>query len=402
MNQRSYDILIAGGGMAGASLALALRGYRGRIAVLDQQFATQAPAPLDVRSTALNAGSRRFFESLGLWQRVSEFAAPIRHIHVSDRGHFGAARLHAEEYALSALGYVAENHHLHALLAESLAAADNIASVDATVTGVGDDDSGDSLKVFAGDRAFQTRLLVVAAGARAALAARLGLRSRERSYAQAAIVANVMVARPREGVAFERFTETGPVALLPLGDARYAVVMTVAEAQRDTLLRCSDCDFLQRLQAAFGWRLGRFKRVGQRAAFPLSLVQTQCQIARRSVLVGNAARTLHPVAGQGLNLALRDVAELARLLHSERGMRDPGCAALLEEFAVRRRADQRSTTATTDLLVKTFGSRFAPVVVARNAGLIAMDLLPPLRHWFARRSMGLGARSPMTGLGGTP
>jgi 2-octaprenyl-6-methoxyphenol hydroxylase len=402
VNRGSCDILIAGGGMAGASLALALRGYPGRIAVLDQQFAAHAPAPLDVRSTALNAGSRRFFESLGLWQRVSEFAAPIRHIHVSDRGHFGAARLRAEEYALSALGYVVENHHLHALLADSLAAADNVASIDATVTGAGDDGNDGALEVLAGDTVWHTRLLVVAAGARAALAAQLGLRSREHSYAQVAIVANVIVARPRAGVAFERFTETGPVALLPLGDARYAVVMTVAEAEQDTLLRCSDGDFLQRLQAVFGWRLGRFDRVGQRGAFPLSLVQTQCQIARRSVLVGNAARTLHPVAGQGLNLALRDVAELARLLLSERGRQDPGSAELLEEFAVRRRADQRSTTATTDLLVRTFGSRFAPVVAARNAGLVALDLLPPLRHWFARRNMGLGARSPMTGLGGTP
>jgi len=399
VNQQHVDILIAGGGMVGASLALALRGSPWRVAVVDRQFAAHAPAPLDVRSTALNAGSKRFFESLALWRRISEFATPIKHIHVSDRGHFGAARLHAEEYGLSGLGHVVENHHLHTLLAESLTAADNVRTIDAAVTGVEDEHSDGGLKVSVGDAVLRTKLLVIAAGARAALVAQLGIRSRESSYEQVALVANVIATRPREGTAFERFTENGPVALLPLGNARYAVVMTVAEAQQANLLACSDREFLQRLQDVFGWRLGRLGRVGKRAAFPLSLVQTQSPIGRRSVLIGNAARTLHPVAGQGLNLALRDVAELAGLL---RGGHDPGSAALLEEFAVRRRADQRGTTATTDLLVKTFSSGFAPLVVARNAGLIAMDLLPPLRHWFARRSMGLGASSPMTSLGGAP
>jgi len=399
VKQQRFDIVIAGGGMVGASLALALGSYGGRIAVVDQRFATHVPSSLDVRSTALNAGSKRFFATLGLWPQVREFAAPIKHIHVSDRGHFGAARLSADEYELEALGYVVENHRVHALLTDSLAGTVNVDTMDATVTGV--QASAEGVTVSAEDLVLHAGLLVIAAGARGGLSTQLGMQSHEHSYAQSAIVANVLAARPRAGVAFERFTASGPVALLPLGGARYAVVMTVAAAQEEQLLACPEREFLARLQAVFGWRLGRFMRVGKRAAFPLSLVQTRRQITQRTVLVGNAARTLHPVAGQGFNLALRDVTELARLLHSEPGVEDPGCPALLEEFAARRRADQRSTTATTDLLVKTFGSTFAPLVVARSAGLVLMDLLPPLRHWFARRSMGLGARSPMTELGGT-
>lgn len=398
MTQRLFDIVIAGGGMVGASLALALRTYPGSVAVVDRRFAAARPAPLDVRCTAINEGSRRLFARLGVWPQLREFAAPIGAIHVSDRGHFGAARLCAGDYALPALGHVVENHRLQEVLGEALVAARNITLVDAAVENVASA-GDDALTVVVDGAPVGARLLAVAAGARG-LAQRLGMQSSERTYAQAAVVTNVVVTRPREGTAYERFTETGPVALLPLQGARYAVVMTVAETLRDALLSCPDRAFLGRLQDTFGWRLGRFTGCGERGAFSLSLARASDQVAPRRVLIGNAARTLHPVAGQGFNLALRDVAELAGLLHGERGAQDPGAAALLQSFVERRRVDQRDTVALTDLLVRTFGNRHLPVVVARNLGLLAMDLLPPLRHWFARRTLGLGRGSPMTRLGG--
>ncbi len=399
MTQRLFDIVIAGGGMVGASLALALRTYPGSVAVVDRRFAAERPAPLDVRCTAINEGSRRLFAGLGVWPQLREFAAPIGAIHVSDRGHFGAARLCAEDYALSALGHVVENHRLQEVLGEALAAARNITLVDAAVEDVASA-GDDALTVVVDGAPLSARLLAVAAGARGTLAQRLGMQSSERAYAQAAVVTNVVVTRPREGIAYERFTEAGPVALLPLQGARYAVVMTVAETLRDALLGCPDRAFLRRLQDAFGWRLGRFTGCGERGAFSLSLTHASHQVAQRRVLIGNAARTLHPVAGQGFNLALRDVAELAGLLHGERGVQDPGAEMLLQAFAERRRVDQRDTVALTDLLVRAFGNRHLPVVVARNLGLLAMDLVPPLRHWFARRTMGLGPGSPMRRLGG--
>ena len=374
MSEQHFDIVIAGGGMVGASLALALRDFPGRVAVVDKRFAPVNTAPLDVRSTAINEGSRRFLATLGLWPALREVGAPIETIHVSDRGHFGAVRLCAHEYGLHALGYVLENHRLQETLSSALADSCNVSVIDAAVEEV--TGAGDRLSVLADTSPITAKLLVIAAGG-SALARRLGMQFSERAYGQAAIVANVLATRPQSGTAFERFTPSGPVALLPLGDSRYALVMTVEDETQQALLSCTDEEFLHHLQTAFGWRLGRFTRVGQRAAFPLSLIEAEQQVAPRCVLIGNAVRALHPVAGQGFNLALRDVVELAGLLTAD-GDRDPGASALLATFTERRRGDQRNTTYLTDLLVKTFGSPAAPLVAARNLGLLLHRMKPHL------------------------
>ncbi len=394
MNDAPFDIVIAGGGLVGASLALALAGYGGRVALVERREAEAGAGGLDVRTTALAHGSRRVLETLGVWPAVSAGAAPIEQIHVSDRGHFGAARLSAAEHGLPALGYVVENHELQRALDEALDGAAGVERVAGTLETLEQQPACVELAIAgaAGCRRMQAKLLAVAAGAASALADDLGLHTRERRYGQAAVVANVVVSRPRPGVAFERFTRYGPLAALPLGggSGRYAIVMSVAEEQRETLLALPDAGFLERLQAVFGRRLGRFVASGRRAAFDLALTRARQPTGRRTVLLGNAARALHPVAGQGFNLALRDVAALAALLRGQPAGADPGAQPLLERFVRSRAGDHLRTTGLTDALVTVFSNRCAPLVAARGAGLLALDLLPPLRRAFARQAMGIG------------
>ncbi len=387
-----FDIAIAGGGLVGASLALALRESGQRVALIEPQApAAPLPPPLAVRSTALAWASRLIFERLGVWPALAAHAAPITQVHVSDRGHLAAARLRADEQGLPALGYVVENHHLQQTLDAALMGAAHLTRIAGEVSEVHPGDARIALRLAAGGAAagLTARALVLATGAAARVHTR-GVRVRVREYGQSAIVANVTVSAPREGVAFERFTRGGPLALLPLPGARYALVQSVLARDADALLALSDAAFLARLRAAFGARLGEFTDIGPRAAFPLSLTRATPQARRRVVLIGNAARALHPVAGQGFNLALRDVAALGGLW-SPRGERvaDPGDDALLRRFARLRAADQCATVGLTELLLGVFSNRFAPLVAARGAGLIALDLVPPLRRAFARRGMGL-------------
>ena len=401
--------------MVGGCLAVALAHCGYRIAVVE----AQAPSPsqpqgsYDDRASALSWGSRLLLEQLGLWRELAAAVAPIEHIHVSQRGHFGATRLHAREEGVAALGYVLENRVLGAALAPRLVADPNIELL-APARVEGFDECADSLlarvrigePAGGGQREIRTRLLVAAEGTRSALRESAGFELRESRYGQSAVIANLEVERDLAGWAFERFTDSGPLALLPLragagaGGHRCSLVWTLRDADVDGVLALDDDDFLHRLQARFGWRLGRLLRVGRRSAFPLGLVEALPQYRGRLLLLGNAARTLHPAAGQGFNLALRDLCALAELLGEARAGDagcDPGAAALLADFAARRRADQRAVVGMTDGLVKLFSSRCAGLGHLRGAGLLACDLLPPLRHALARQSMGLRTRLSLPG-----
>ncbi|MEA3278915.1 MAG: 2-octaprenyl-6-methoxyphenyl hydroxylase [Pseudomonadota bacterium] len=391
-----YDLVIIGGGLVGGSLACALGGTGLRVCVVEAVPAASASQPsYDERVIALSWGSRRILEGIGLWQEIAPEAAPIRQVHVSDRGHFGFSRLDHRDEGVEALGYVAPARLLGRAIQGGLAGVEVLCP--ARLLGFRLYDQWVDLEVaLSGEsRLIRTRLLVAADGGESGIRKRLGFAVRERSYGHEAVITTVTPDHPRPGVAFERFTDTGPLAMLPMTQGRYSVVWTVREGESADLLRLTDEDFLDRLQSRFGYRLGRLSGLGRRAAYPLKLLLTRKPARQRLVLIGNAAHTLHPVAGQGFNLGLRDVAALAEVLaDAVREGGDPGGFAPLDAYRRLRGRDQDSAAAATDALARLFVNPWLPLRVARDLGMLGLDLSPGLRHLLARRFMGLGGSQP--------
>ena len=387
------DVAIVGGGMVGASLALALGGSGKRVALIEAVAADAAGQPsFDDRTTALGNGSRRIFESLGVWQHLDAHAGPVREIRVSDAGHYGAARLSAAEQGLEALGYVVSNRHIGAALWKQLAAQPAIAlRCPARVLEVQLGADRARLTVQAGAELVEARVVVAADGAHSLVRAAAGISALVEDYNQVAVVVHVLTDQLASGVAYERFTATGPLAVLPLADGRYTVVWTVTPARATQLLALGDAEFIDEMQRGFGWRIGRIVRAGARAAYPLRLSRADAMTGRRAVLVGNAAQALHPVAGQGFNLGLRDAALLAEILAAAP---DPGAAAVLEDYERRRAADRRGMIRFTDGLVKLFASERPGVAAARSAGLLLFDVVPAAKRALSRLSWGFGGDSP--------
>jgi 2-octaprenyl-6-methoxyphenol hydroxylase len=394
-----YDLVIVGGGMVGASLANAVAGTGLRVAVVEA-VATDAPChpSYDERVIALSLGSRRIFDGLGVWPALAADAEPIRHVHVSDRGHFGFAHLDAADEGVPALGYVAPARAIGAALQARLDQAAGIELLrPARVVGiqVSRDHVSLEVAVAGASRLMRAALVVAADGGESAVRKRLGLAVRERSYHHDAIISTVTPERPAAGTAFERFTDSGPLALLPMTEGRWSVVWTAREEQTPEILRLDDDAFLARLQQRFGQRMGRLTRPGRRIAYPLRLMLAKQLTRPRLVLIGNAAHTLHPVAGQGFNLGLRDVAELADLLaEAQRTGKDLGGEAVLGPYRQRRGRDQADTALLTDGLARLFVNRWTPVRAGRNLGMLALDLVPGARHRMAQRFMGIGGRLP--------
>jgi len=396
-----YDIIIAGGGMVGASLARALAPLGLRVAVVEPVEPGAASQPsFDDRSTALSRASQRAFTAMGLWPAIAETATPIRAIHVSDRGSFGLCRIEAAEQGVEALGYVVVNRVLGQTLFASLAAEGGpqlyrpariaaVTQTDESVTAtVAREDGGREERL-------EAALLVAADGARSAVRDAVGIGMRERPYDQVAITGNLATSSPHDNVAYERFTTDGPVALLPFSEGRSAFVWTLSPAEAERVTALDDDAFLTEFQAAFGWRLGRLSRVGRRVAYPLSLTRAERLHAGRVVAVGNAAHGLHPVAGQGYNLGMRDVAALADLVaEAVAEGDDPGSPALLARYADWRRGDQRKVVGFTDGLVRLFGSERETARAARGIGMLGLDIIPGAKRAFARHTMGLAGRLP--------
>jgi 2-octaprenyl-6-methoxyphenol hydroxylase len=397
------EVAIVGGGMVGASLALALTGSGRRVALIEAVVADAAGQPsFDDRTSALGNGSRRIFEALGVWQHLQPYAGAVREIRVSDAGHFGAARLSAAEQGLDALGYVVSNRHIGAALWRQLAAHPEIlVRCPARVLDVqlGADhvqlslQAGTDGDVSQGTRAerLSARVVVAADGAQSLVRSAAGISALIEDYQQVAVVVHVATDRPAAGIAYERFTATGPLAVLPLADGRYTVVWTVAPERATQLLALADAAFVDELQRSFGWRIGRIVRAGARASYPLRLSRADGLTGQRAVLVGNAAQALHPVAGQGFNLGLRDAALLAEVLAAAP---DPGAPAVLEDYERRRGTDRRGMIGFTDGLVKLFASERRFVSAARGAGLLLFDIAPAAKRALSRLSWGFGGDSP--------
>ncbi|MEO8445290.1 MAG: 2-octaprenyl-6-methoxyphenyl hydroxylase [Gammaproteobacteria bacterium] len=401
------DVLIAGGGMVGASLAVALSGLPLKVTVVEAIRPGDPGQPsFDARTTALSRSSRRILGTLGVWPLVAANATPIGRIHVSERGRLGTTVIDGDKEGGEPLGYVLENRLLGGALWRLLGTAGQVeVRAPATVAGIvsGPDALQVEVRQDGATNQVRTRLLVVADGARSSLREALGIGARHRPYEQTAIVGNVALetVSPDPGrssaagsTAYERFTPDGPLALLPAGAGRYVFVLTRRAAVADDVAALSDRDFLELLQREFGFRLGRFARVGQRHSYPLELVAAEAVTAHRVALIGNAAHGLHPVAGQGYNLGLRDAAALAELIAGEArraaGAGDSGGAALLDAYATWRRPDQQKVVAFTDGLIRLFGrDGLGPV---RGLGLALFDTFPGAKSLLARETMGLGGR----------
>lgn len=395
-----YDVLIIGGGLVGASLACALRPSGLRIGVVEAvPFGTPAQPSYDDRTVALALGSQRILDTMGLWSTLEARGVnPIERIHISDRGHLGMARLTAAHAGTTALGYVVENRVLGAALQQAVAgdpSVDLICPASLHALEFADDRVTATLD-GAGERMrVQARLLVAADGTRSTARELAGIAVREVDYAQAAVVSNVTPERAHENTAYERFTDTGPLALLPMSQSRCAVVWSMRPADVDEVLALDNSEFLARLQARFGQRLGRLRQPGKRVAYPLRLLRAREHVRARLAVIGNAAHTVHPVAGQGFNLGLRDVATLAEVLtDAARAGEDVGAPAVLQAYDRWRRRDTTAVSAFTGSMIRIFSNEFAPLALARGLGLLAVDMLPPVKHALLRRTMGLAGRLP--------
>lgn len=394
----TFDVAIVGGGMVGASLGAALAPLKLRVALIEAiPHNASAQPSFDERTTALSNGSRRILETIGVWPALDALATPIVKIHVSDQGRFGFARIDAREQRLAAMGYVVPNRALGGALWPRLSSPGLKIFCPATVSRIALRGERVDIEIDeAGAKsAIEAKLIVAADGAESAVRAAFGVAAQVRDYGQTAVITTVLPQRFHDNVAYERFTPEGPLALLPLDGGRCTLVLTLSRNAVQSALAWSDQEFLAEVQRRFGFRLGRFLKVGRRVPYPLALTQSDRTSAPRCVIIGNAAQGLHPVAGMGFNLGLRDVASLAELIAEDaRGDADPGQPKLLREYDAWRRADRGGVIAFTDGLVRLFSNPLSSVRRVRNLGLLAFDLLPPAKSALSRLSTGGGGRVP--------
>lgn len=401
-----FDVIIVGGGMVGASMACALDGAGLAVAVIETYAPDSAAQPsFDERTIALTWSSRQIFSGLGLWDVMHDEASPILDIEVSDRGRAGHCLLSHRDAGTPALGYVVPSRVIGRALHARLQAADEITlicparvtsvqchsdRVDAEVELLNADAGGDEACTV---RALTARLLIVADGGRSPIGGQVGLRVSRKGYRQSVLVTTVRADRPHAGRAYERFVDSGPLAMLPLQDQAFAVVWTLAPGAVDDCRKLSDARLLARLQQVFGDQAGRFTELGTRTFYPLGVARVARPTAPRVVAIGNAAHRVHPVAGQGFNLGLKDVADLAQQVRETHlGGADIADAVALRRYQRLRRRETRNVLNFTDGMIGLFASDFPPLVLGRNLGLMAIDKLPFIKRGLLRRTMGLSGR----------
>ncbi len=401
------DVVIAGGGTVGMSLALSLAKLSSLKIVVVEAYAhdfTQQHPGFDGRSVALSAHSCDWFEQHGV--QLEDVSCPIHHIHVSDRGHLGQCTMSATEFNIPALGSVVELPVLGAQINQQLQQAknsnihwlcpDQITAVNYTAENVG--------IVTKEGVEVKASLLVVAEGSQSPTLTMINIQSVSTSYDQCALIANVELKGAHNNWAYERFTADGPLALLPLtpnqanNKDRCSLVWTIPPSRSAELPSMADKDFLQQLKTAFGYRLGDIVRVGERVCYPLALTHAQQITAHRTAIIGNAAQMLHPIAGQGLNLGIRDVECLANTLSKAvADSEDIGGYSTLRRYKTSRVDDRDTVMKATDSLVRIFSNHFFPFVVGRNLGLLALEKFPAIKAKLAEQAMGLKQSQLMNG-----
>lgn len=393
-----YDVVIIGGAMAGATLALALSAKtqgQMRIAIVEKQAPQQhQQSGFDARCIALSDGSCQLLNRIQLpdkqrlWQKIQGIATPIKQIHVSDKGHSGIVEFSAHEFDLEALGAVVELQQMGQCLLQAMQqyphldylAPQQVEQIEYLPSAV---------KIWLkNDRTLRAKLLVGADGSRSQVASAASIEQQlQREYGQTAIITNVQVQQPHQYRAFERFTDEGPLALLPMAGNLMSLVWCVKQPQ--ALMSLDENAFLQQLQQRFGWRLGKLQQCGKRFAYPLNLYRAAQHIQPRTALVGNAAQTLHPVAGQGFNLGIRDLMALADVVADNfAAQQDIGDYALLQRYEEIRQADQQHIIQLTDSLVSVFANNLLPLQLARNLGLMALSQCRLAKQHFAKATLG--------------
>lgn len=394
MMQKHFDMIIVGGGLVGHCLAKALAEHPISIAIVEAvPTVKQTGFDYDARSIALSYGSKQIFELWDVWNQLNLHATPIQQVHVSDQGHFGFSRIDAKKMQVPALGYVIEMQHLLCSLIDAVLPYDNITRIcPATVSEIKQQQDKwvvtiekDNIKTD-----FVTSLVVAADGGNSALRQWAGLEAKEWDYEQCAVIANVSLQKPHLQVAYERFTQNGPMAMLPMSHQRSALVWSIKRNEVDDILQLSDSEFLKRLQKQFGYRLGKLTEVGKRFSYPLKAHYVRQQTREGFVLLGNSAHTLHPIAGQGFNLCLRDVKVLADTLSKAiEEKQSIGQMAVLDRYFQLRKSDQMVLFRYCDSLVRLFSTQFLPIVYLRNIGMLSMDLFPYGKNTLAQMNMGL-------------
>ncbi len=412
-DNQAFDVVISGGGLSGLLMALSLLNlglYNSKalfIAIIEANDAVAAPESVfDERVLALSHASVSYLKSLGVWSYLAEYAQPIKDIHISDRSYYGKARIKAEEHGVFAVGYVVEmskignalQQTLKHILAKQLHDNDTKAS---TLTWFTPDSianiewqKSSAVLTLASSKIINAKLLIGCDGAQSSCRKFANIHVTEQSYEQSALITNVATRLPHNHVAYERFTEHGPVAMLPLiklnnEDSRCSLVWTLQPDEAEKMQKLSECDFKKALEQAFGYWLGDITKIGTRHVYPLSLVRAQEQIYHRMVLVGNASHTIHPIAGQGFNLGLRDVKELSNNIAESRiNGKDIGGLNTLTHYANARKKDHDHIITLTDSLVTLFSNQLPPLVAGRNVALKVLNYVPSIKKSFVNKTMG--------------
>lgn len=399
---KTYPVVIIGGGMAGASLALALANAGIQNAVFEAVAPeTNAQPGFDDRTVALSAASLNILKKLGLEKDLYSVAAPIKTIHVSDQGHCGFARIDATECGVPALGAVIENWQLGQALNQTISDQPLIEyHAPAKVVEIQQlaDEATLRIELSSGTEEVKAGLVVLADGARSPLRQQLHIDAQLNDYHKSAIVCNLTTQLPHQNCAYERFTKDGPLALLPLTKNRMALVWSKPTKEAQSLVELDEAEFATKLEEAFGARLGRITKVGSRKSFPLIQLKAETLFRGRCVLIGNAAQSLHPIAGQGFNLGLRDVADLTELLAAAKStiedeeslMQIVGSYQLLRQYQQKRHSDREQTLWVTESLARLFSNSWLPLSISRNLLLKVMDTAPVAKGLFASQAMGFG------------
>ncbi|WP_245807550.1 2-octaprenyl-6-methoxyphenyl hydroxylase [Cognaticolwellia beringensis] len=409
---KHFDVIISGGGLSGSLMALSLSALRDhnqkplKIAIIEaNSILTESTPSFDDRVLALSHGSADYLASVGAWQYLQNHAEPIKNIHISDRGYYGKARLYAQHHSVDALGYVADMPSIGAAFLKALATKSN-------VTWFTPDSINDikwqaeqvNVELSSGIK-LSAALLLACDGAKSPCRQFANIATTCRDYQQSALIANVATTVHHNNIAYERFTETGPIAMLPLSNStkasakyspakknsagRCSLVWTLTPELAEKMLNLSDNEFSQQLEQAFGHWLGNITQVGKRVIYPLKLVQASEQVYHRMALIGNASHTIHPIAGQGFNLGLRDVSEMTEVVKKALAQQqDIGTFASLMQYGKARQQDQKQVISLTDSLVTLFSNQLPPLVAGRNIGLKVLNYFPTLKNALVKKTMG--------------
>ncbi|MET0815271.1 MAG: 2-octaprenyl-6-methoxyphenyl hydroxylase [Pseudoxanthomonas sp.] len=391
----THDVLIVGGGLVGASLAIALDRLGLDTGLVEATPAGVMPPVFDQRNLSFAGATVNALTALGVMAKLRAPTGPIRRIHVSRQGDFGRTRLEAATYGRETFGQVVVARDFGEALESRLSELQRLTRYrPARFIGLGDSREGSrSVRVSdeQGEREICARLLVAADGTRSGLRAALGIAASEHDYLQTLFVARMRAEQAPDGTAYERFGEHGPTALLPRGDRHYGVVHGVANERAGEVSELDEAAWMERIQQAFGWRVGRFLSAGERSAYPIVKVVAERTVAPRAVLLGNAAQTLHPIGAQGFNLGLRDALTLAELIEQAQ---DPGAAALLDRYAERRREDRQRTLEFSDGLARITGNASPLLRPLRSLGLLAADNSTALQSMLVGGAMGFRGDVP--------